>query len=113
MIQLWLKLNRNLRSKRTLASCLTANIPVALIFREASRWFGTDEVAPLLPGGEKDLRFSAVPQGCGLRHGGRSRGRFHDDLRKRGGDNVRRRHILGRTVADGFEAFSSTKTEHL
>lgn len=61
---------------------------------------GTDEVAPRLPGGEKDLRFSAVPQGRGLRHGGRSRGRFHGDLRKRGGDSVRRRHTLGKkTIA--------------
>lgn len=62
---------------------------------------GTDEVAPLLPGGEKDLRFSAVPQGRGLRHGGRSRGRFHGDLRKRGGDSMRRRHTLGekKTIA--------------
>lgn len=67
-------------------------------FTSASGRFTTDEVAPLLSGGEQDLGLSAVPQGCGLCHGCRFRGCFHNDLRKRGDDNVRRHYVLGCTV---------------
>lgn len=75
---------------------------MVFILGEVSRWLGTDEVAPLVSGGEEDLRLPAVPQGRGLRHGGRSRGRFHDDLWEHGGDNVRRLGRMSPTVSRPF-----------
>lgn len=98
MMHLRLKLHQNFPSRRTREHSE----------RRVAR-LGTDEVAPLLPGGEQDLRFSAVPQGRGLRHGGRSRGRFHHHLRKRGGGDVRRRHILGQASLDGLKAFPAQR----
>lgn len=112
MIQLRLKLNPKFAVKTEHCFVFDGKHSRGFIFREASRRFGTDEVAPLLPGGEKDLRFSAVPQGRGLRHGGRSRGRFHGDLRKRGGDSVRRRHTLGKKQSPMvFEAFRAQRRD--